>query len=60
MIGDLAMKLHTGRSRNDQVGVDVRLWLKESLLTLEYDLRLLIGALVKRADTEIDVIMPGF
>lgn len=60
MIGDLAMKLHTGRSRNDQVGVDCRLWIKESLTSLEEELRGLIGALVKRAESEIDVIMPGY
>lgn len=60
MIGDLAMKLHTGRSRNDQVSVDVRLWIKESLTTLEHELRGLVSALVKRAESELDVIMPGY
>lgn len=60
MIGDLALKLHTGRSRNDQVSVDVRLWLKDSLNELEIDLLRLIGVLVSRAETDIDVIMPGY
>ena len=60
MIGDLAMKLHTGRSRNDQVVADVRLWIKESLESLEDELKKLIAALVRRAQAEIDVIMPGY
>ena len=60
MIGDLAMKLHTGRSRNDQVVGDVRLWIKESLESLETELRKLIEALVSRAEKEIEVIMPGY
>ena len=58
--GDLARKLHTGRSRNDQVALDVRIYLKkETRLIID----LLAGfqkSLVKMARTHLDVIMPGY
>jgi argininosuccinate lyase len=54
------MKLHTGRSRNDQVAVDMRLWLNENLKVIEVNLSLLIKSLLKRAEAEIDVLMPGY
>jgi len=60
LIGETAMKLHTGRSRNDQVVTDMRLWLRQNLNDLEVNLKLLIGAFVQRAETEIDVLMPGY
>jgi argininosuccinate lyase len=60
LIGDVAMKLHTGRSRNDQVAVDMRLWLNENLKVIENNLSLLIKSLLKRAEAEIDVLMPGY
>ncbi|TPX39281.1 argininosuccinate lyase [Synchytrium endobioticum] len=56
----LAGKLHTGRSRNDQVATDMRIWVRdESANILEY-LRALISVAVHRAQQEIDVIMPGY
>jgi argininosuccinate lyase len=54
------MKLHTGRSRNDQVATDVRLWLNESLKELAKNLSLLLKAFLTRAESEIDVLMPGY
>ncbi len=54
------MKLHTGRSRNDQVAVDMRLWLNENLKIIEKNLSLLLKAFLKRAESEIDVLMPGY
>lgn len=60
LIGESAMKLHTGRSRNDQVVTDMRLWLSENLTELEANLKLLIAVFVKRAEAEIDVLMPGY
>ncbi len=60
LIGESAMKLHTGRSRNDQVVTDMRLWLSENLTDLEANLKLLIAVFVKRAEAEIDVLMPGY
>lgn len=53
-------KLHTGRSRNDQVATDTRLWLLGQLRTLRGHLRSLITVAVDRAEREADVLMPGF
>jgi argininosuccinate lyase len=59
-IGAAAGKLHTGRSRNDQVATDVRLWLRAEIARLAHELRLLISAAAERAAAEIDVTMPGY
>ena len=59
-IGDVAGKLHTARSRNDQVATDIRLWLREqTLLTIEYcyDLR---EQIVLKAQHYTHTAMPGF
>ncbi len=53
-------KLHTGRSRNDQVATDTRLWLLGQLRTLRTHLRTLIAVAVERAERESDALMPGF
>ncbi len=60
LIGPVAGKLHTGRSRNDQVATDLRLWLREELKTSQRQLRTLIGVAVERAADEIDLLMPGY
>lgn len=60
LIGDVAGKLHTGRSRNDQVVTDLKLFLKNSLSIISSHLLQLIETLVERAATEIDVILPGY
>lgn len=60
LIGQVAGKLHTGRSRNDQVATDLRLWLKEEISHLRSHLRQLIDVVVERASEEIDLIMPGY
>ncbi|MBN3308281.1 ARLY lyase, partial [Amia calva] len=60
LIGEAAGKLHTGRSRNDQVVTDMRLWLREALGTLKRNLVQLIDTMVQRADAEIDVLFPGY
>ncbi|TIC65950.1 argininosuccinate lyase [Wallemia mellicola] len=60
IIGSVAGKLHTGRSRNDQVVTDVRLWLLEQTALVEGYLKELIGVISNRADKEIDVLMPGY
>jgi argininosuccinate lyase len=59
-VGELAGKLHTARSRNDQVATDVRLWLKGHLETLDRQLIRLIGVLADRAERDGKVLMPGF
>lgn len=59
-VGDLGKKLHTGRSRNDQVATDLKLWCKkEGQEQLEL-LAKLRTALIKLAEREIDAVMPGY
>jgi len=53
-------KLHTGRSRNDQVALDMRLWLRDELGRLLGDLRSLQRALVALAERESKVVIPGY
>jgi argininosuccinate lyase len=60
IIGPLAGKLHTGRSRNDQVATDFRLWMLDHIPQLDAALTELQAALVVRADTDIGVMMPGY
>ncbi|MFC4700936.1 argininosuccinate lyase [Glaciecola siphonariae] len=59
-LGDLGRKLHTGRSRNDQVATDFRLWCKRHLAGLKHDLINLMDALLKCASRHDGVIMPGY
>nr|XP_057943502.1 argininosuccinate lyase isoform X1 [Doryrhamphus excisus] len=60
LIGTTAGKLHTGRSRNDQVVTDMRLWLRDAISTLTDSALLLISTTVERAAAEIDVLFPGY
>ncbi|XP_070591167.1 argininosuccinate lyase [Erythrolamprus reginae] len=60
LIGDVAGKLHTGRSRNDQVVTDLRLFMKSSMTMLSVHLQQLIRTLMERASTEMEVIFPGY
>jgi argininosuccinate lyase len=53
-------KLHTGRSRNDQVALDMRLWLREQMTNLQREIRLLQRALVRLGEREREVIIPGY
>lgn len=59
LIGPVAGKLHTARSRNDQVATDVRLWLRTRLRTLDAQVARLITALVDRAEADGRVLVPG-
>jgi len=59
-IGDVGKKLHTGRSRNDQVATDIRLYLREGVDELSVAIRALMQALLDLAEREYDTIMPGF
>lgn len=59
-LGDLGRKLHTGRSRNDQVATDFRLWCKEHIVNLRDDLLGVKAALVNSADANRQVILPGY
>ncbi|MFW6300075.1 MAG: argininosuccinate lyase, partial [Oceanicaulis sp.] len=59
-IGGPAGRLHTGRSRNDQVATDFRLWLRDALDAAAESLTAYQAALVKQADNHADWVMPGF
>ena len=59
-VGDLAGKLHTGRSRNDQVATDLRLWLKKACVDAVALARDLAIALATRAEEEAATAMPGY
>ncbi|MFI3229634.1 MAG: argininosuccinate lyase [Bacillota bacterium] len=59
-IGELGKMLHTARSRNDQVAVDLRLYVKKEITTIKQYLLELINVLVAKATENIDVIMPGY
>ncbi|MEO8858800.1 MAG: argininosuccinate lyase [Burkholderiaceae bacterium] len=60
LVGDAGKRLHTGRSRNDQVATDVRLWLRGEIDLISALLDELQGALVAIADANTEVILPGF
>ena len=59
-IGDVGKKLHTGRSRNDQVATDIRLYLRQGIEGLSSEVLTLLESLLDLADREYDTIMPGF
>lgn len=59
-IGDVGKRLHTARSRNDQVALDLRLYLRDECETVVSMIRDLIGVLVKKAEENKTVIMPGY
>jgi argininosuccinate lyase len=60
IIGDAGRKLHTGRSRNDQVATDLRLWLREAIDQLQNQLRSTQEALLEIAENHADVVLPGY
>jgi argininosuccinate lyase len=59
-IGEVGKKLHTGRSRNDQVATDLRLYLRAEIDAVMARLEALLGVLLDLADREADTIMPGY
>jgi argininosuccinate lyase len=60
LVGDAGKRLHTGRSRNDQVATDIRLWLRQEIDQLHPLLRALQSSLVEVAQHHTDTIMPGY
>ncbi len=60
LIGITGKKLHTGRSRNDQVATDIRLYLRDEIDHVLLELKRLQNALINLAEKEADTIMPGF
>ena len=59
-LGDVGRKLHTGRSRNDQVVTDVKLWVRDAIDEIDAGLRLVQKSLVGAAVRHRDVILPGY
>jgi len=59
-IGEAGKRLHTGRSRNDQVALDVRLWVRDAIDGLSEQIKDVMGALVARAEEHAGSVMPGF
>ena len=59
-IGDTALKLHTGRSRNDQVATDTRLWVMKSSKILQAKIKNLMSSILKQTKIHQDTIIPGF
>ena len=59
-IGDVGKKLHTGRSRNDQVALDIRMYVKEQITDIRKLMLELIEALNNIAEANINIIMPGY
>jgi argininosuccinate lyase len=59
-IGDAGKRLHTGRSRNDQIATDVRLWARDQIDAIDTLLGELIAALLDFGEAHLDVILPGF
>jgi argininosuccinate lyase len=59
-IGDAGAKLHTARSRNDQIALDLRLYVKEQIESISAALRRLQAALLGPAQNHVDLVMPGY
>ena len=57
---NIAGKLHTGRSRNDQVATDSKLWMRSALKDVGMELKRLLSSMVDQSRQHLDVIMPGF
>ena len=60
LLGELGKKLHTGRSRNDQVGTDIRLWLRDAIDNIDVDLKDFQLALLNKAKNHLHTIIPGY
>jgi argininosuccinate lyase len=60
LIGEPGRKLHTARSRNDQVATDFRMWVREAIDRTDRLLKELQAALLARAEEHVDAVMPGF
>jgi argininosuccinate lyase len=59
-LGDVGRKLHTGRSRNDQVATDLKLWTRDAIARIDELLVNLQWAFVGRCDRDLDVVLPGY
>ena len=60
LIGDAGKKLHTGRSRNDQVATDIKLWLRDNIDQIQINLKLLQKTLIDKSELYYNMLMPGY
>ncbi|MCX7966751.1 MAG: argininosuccinate lyase [Syntrophorhabdaceae bacterium] len=60
ILGDTARKLHTGRSRNDQVSLDMRLFLKKKIKEIKAKILNLLKTIIEKAESEKETLMPGY
>lgn len=59
-LGDVGRKLHTGRSRNDQVSTDIRLWVRDAIDRIDKALAELQRAFLSRCDRDLDIVIPAY
>ena len=59
-VGNIAGKVHTGKSRNDQVATDLKMWIKEKLDEIIKRIKQIQKSIIKKSEANLDVIMPGF
>lgn len=59
-VGDAGKRLHTGRSRNDQVALDIRLYLRDAAAMLQQEMKDLIDAICRKAEESAGYVMPGY
>jgi argininosuccinate lyase len=60
IVGDVGKKLHTARSRNDQVGTDTRLYLRDQIQQIQQGIKAFQGALLKHAEQHVETLIPGY
>jgi len=60
IVGDVGKKLHTARSRNDQVGTDIRLYLRDKIQEIRHSLRQYQSALLNLAESHVETLIPGY
>jgi argininosuccinate lyase len=60
LVGTVGGKLHTGRSRNDQIATDMRLWTRDALARLDAQVKSLQTALVEQSERHLETLMPGY
>ena len=60
LVGDVGRKIHTGRSRNDQVALDMKLWIKKAIDDILHEFQTFFCVLIEKAEKNIDILMPGY
>lgn len=60
IVGDVGRKLHTGRSRNDQVALDMKLWMKKAIDEILEIFKNFLSTLIAKAENNLDILMPGY